>query len=243
MSSRIYSECFFFFFQAEDGIRDATVTGVQTCALPVSLTSSFLTGAAALLRVARARRAAAASAVSSFLPIVEKKLGRFLVGEASSAAAGTVAAGADVVSCVDVPDSWSVESPVTSTGRLRPLRLLRLLLAGLPCAGGVPVFCSWFITDLHWIRGNLQRATVRHQMTARARFQDTCYSTFAALKRRQARTLTKGPAMASRDKLASVVTTVVVEGDSWEPELRGFERWLPVRRARYRRHVREHCRR
>src|SRR5207248_7133988 len=26
---------FFFFFQAEDGIRDRTVTGVQTCALPI----------------------------------------------------------------------------------------------------------------------------------------------------------------------------------------------------------------
>src|SRR5689334_24237614 len=25
----------FFFFQAEDGIRDGTVTGVQTCALPI----------------------------------------------------------------------------------------------------------------------------------------------------------------------------------------------------------------
>src|SRR2546422_2006994 len=28
--------CFFFFFQAEDGIRDVAVTGVQTCALPIS---------------------------------------------------------------------------------------------------------------------------------------------------------------------------------------------------------------
>src|SRR6267143_3573439 len=28
---------FFFFFQAEDGIRGGTVTGVQTCALPISL--------------------------------------------------------------------------------------------------------------------------------------------------------------------------------------------------------------
>src|SRR2546425_13373677 len=28
--------CFFFFFQAEDGIRDKLVTGVQTCALPIS---------------------------------------------------------------------------------------------------------------------------------------------------------------------------------------------------------------
>ena len=28
--------CFVFFFQAEDGIRDIGVTGVQTCALPIS---------------------------------------------------------------------------------------------------------------------------------------------------------------------------------------------------------------
>src|SRR5687767_15275744 len=28
---------FFFFFQAEDGIRDKLVTGVQTCALPISI--------------------------------------------------------------------------------------------------------------------------------------------------------------------------------------------------------------
>src|SRR5690348_18499225 len=27
---------FFFFFQAEDGIRDGRVTGVQTCALPIT---------------------------------------------------------------------------------------------------------------------------------------------------------------------------------------------------------------
>ena len=30
---------FFFFFQAEDGIRDYKVTGVQTCALPISVIS------------------------------------------------------------------------------------------------------------------------------------------------------------------------------------------------------------
>ena len=28
--------CCIFFFQAEDGIRDRLVTGVQTCALPIS---------------------------------------------------------------------------------------------------------------------------------------------------------------------------------------------------------------
>src|SRR2546427_10323827 len=31
----LQSEFAFFFFQAEDGIRDLTVTGVQTCALPI----------------------------------------------------------------------------------------------------------------------------------------------------------------------------------------------------------------
>src|SRR5205823_8303763 len=30
----------FFFFQAEDGIRDKLVTGVQTCALPISMSST-----------------------------------------------------------------------------------------------------------------------------------------------------------------------------------------------------------
>src|SRR3989338_7757126 len=31
---------FSFFFQAEDGIRDGTVTGVQTCALPISFSDT-----------------------------------------------------------------------------------------------------------------------------------------------------------------------------------------------------------
>src|SRR2546425_9264541 len=33
--SRVLIFCFFFFFLAEDGIRDKLVTGVQTCALPI----------------------------------------------------------------------------------------------------------------------------------------------------------------------------------------------------------------
>src|SRR2546421_5451959 len=48
---------FFFFFQAEDGIRDLIVTGVQTCALPISvqrdysvLSQALLAGASAQLR-------------------------------------------------------------------------------------------------------------------------------------------------------------------------------------------------
>src|SRR5205085_6609104 len=31
----LHPSAVFFFFQAEDGIRDLTVTGVQTCALPI----------------------------------------------------------------------------------------------------------------------------------------------------------------------------------------------------------------
>src|SRR5256884_2449377 len=37
MSLRLCGQSdYFFFFQAEDGIRDVAVTGVQTCALPIS---------------------------------------------------------------------------------------------------------------------------------------------------------------------------------------------------------------
>src|SRR2546430_9288613 len=36
--------CVFFFFQAEDGIRDLTVTGVQTCALPIYVPGRARTG-------------------------------------------------------------------------------------------------------------------------------------------------------------------------------------------------------
>src|SRR2546430_12171117 len=36
----------YFFFQAEDGIRDLTVTGVQTCALPIFLDQNIVSAAA-----------------------------------------------------------------------------------------------------------------------------------------------------------------------------------------------------
>src|SRR5207247_4965688 len=40
----IQCSCLFFFFQAEDGIRDPLVTGVQTCALPILNTGPVLLG-------------------------------------------------------------------------------------------------------------------------------------------------------------------------------------------------------
>src|SRR5437868_15400687 len=42
----------FFFFQAEDGIRDRNVTGVQTCALPISLGPALKTYIFSMLALA-----------------------------------------------------------------------------------------------------------------------------------------------------------------------------------------------
>src|SRR2546422_6501427 len=47
-AERVLSECqifLFFFFQAEDGIRDVAVTGVQTCALPIYRAVTFRSAA------------------------------------------------------------------------------------------------------------------------------------------------------------------------------------------------------
>src|SRR2546422_3838159 len=41
LASLVRRSLLFFFFQAEDGIRDVAVTGVQTCALPISLVPVF----------------------------------------------------------------------------------------------------------------------------------------------------------------------------------------------------------
>src|SRR3712207_8567077 len=49
---RLWLVCLeFFFFQAEDGIRDIGVTGVQTCALPISLGEALAEGLEQALRV------------------------------------------------------------------------------------------------------------------------------------------------------------------------------------------------
>src|SRR2546430_7228336 len=59
MSSVILSKgggwrfCLFFFFQAEDGIRDLTVTGVQTCALPIWMRRDVIDTTAAEIDRAR----------------------------------------------------------------------------------------------------------------------------------------------------------------------------------------------
>src|SRR2546426_11133875 len=56
------STFFFFFFQAEDGIRDYKVTGVQTCALPIYFQECVAGGV--LFSVATARAAVAGYVVA-----------------------------------------------------------------------------------------------------------------------------------------------------------------------------------
>src|ERR1051326_2884402 len=218
------------------GVFFATVTGSGFFAdLPSFV--SFLAGVAALLRVARARRAAAASVVSSFLPPkVEKKPGRFLIGGSSAALlmasiCASISAWVEMplvsFSCVASPDSWSVVSPVTRTGRLRSLRLLRLLLVGLPAVGGTPLFCSELMTDLHWIHDTLQRDAARYPVTIHARFQDTYYSRIAGRKRSPATMTTLEQelkrALASMDRRALAVVRAAEKGDRRERQATG--RW------------------
>src|SRR5438034_5260468 len=60
--------CIFFFFQAEDGIRDHCVTGVQTCALPI-LMLRILAAAAALIFASSGLHAQSISRLNSPLPL------------------------------------------------------------------------------------------------------------------------------------------------------------------------------
>src|SRR2546430_16049381 len=68
----IVSFCFVFFFQAEDGIRDLTVTGVQTCALPIYSWGGMLALEYALTRPAGLVSLVLASAPASIPQWVEE---------------------------------------------------------------------------------------------------------------------------------------------------------------------------
>src|SRR5689334_23697482 len=62
---------FIFFFQAEDGIRDGTVTGVQTCALPICTVRSAAAG-----NRARGRRALPHPSLSPADRSEERRVGK-----------------------------------------------------------------------------------------------------------------------------------------------------------------------
>src|SRR5256885_5514346 len=67
---------FFFFFQAEDGIRDYKVTGVQTCALPISGAGGAVRRAAARDADARLSRGAGALPQTPRAQSVERRAQR-----------------------------------------------------------------------------------------------------------------------------------------------------------------------
>ena len=66
--------CLFFFFQAEDGIRDWSVTGVQTCALPLSTSPTV---------VVLSLLAACADVVALSVPVARADVGLLEIGRAS----------------------------------------------------------------------------------------------------------------------------------------------------------------
>src|SRR5690606_40025154 len=69
-----------FFFQAEDGIRDFHVTGVQTCALPI-----FVNESAALKRSpGRGRSVASAWRTSTWVPANRRASGSARTGSSST---------------------------------------------------------------------------------------------------------------------------------------------------------------
>src|SRR2546430_12438202 len=67
-----------FFFQAEDGIRDLTVTGVQTCALPILLARMYWWGKTGRQALPRLRWGSAAGLMR------ERTVATWCVGPASA---------------------------------------------------------------------------------------------------------------------------------------------------------------
>src|SRR5947207_7690636 len=100
----VYVIWFFFFFQAEDGIRDHCVTGVQTCALPIFraeyrpsgeyLGSRSVFGPKVMTRVSpvtdSVRQMRVGGSPSSLSMIVPLKTTRRPSGETSSSAASLI---------------------------------------------------------------------------------------------------------------------------------------------------------
>src|SRR5256885_7306771 len=72
----------FFFFQAEDGIRDYKVTGVQTCALPISPPCTYR---ARRSRGRRPRRRRGGAGCSSWSPPPQASAGESAAARAASA--------------------------------------------------------------------------------------------------------------------------------------------------------------
>src|SRR2546427_9166249 len=106
----------FFFFQAEDGIRDLTVTGVQTCALPISLAADE--AHLDLLEPLRVRAAQLRVAIVALRPDREDGDAQVVVGRAGTQELAQVVALRR--------EETGVERTVRRESRARALRAERL---------------------------------------------------------------------------------------------------------------------
>src|SRR5438874_6464606 len=120
----------FFFFQAENGIRDLYVTGVQTCALPISPPTEI----GARLREALSGAPVSASRLEPFVLDVERARSALPLTRADLEGA-SFAAAVDAL-LVRSADGWSALLPLAAVGSgdLKPgaVAQVRAALAGEP---------------------------------------------------------------------------------------------------------------
>src|SRR5207237_3451855 len=103
-----------FFFQAEDGIRDSSVTGVQTCALPIS--ADELASLQKILQgsdeaFAKARSLVQLSEDSAALDSIQQKL-RALRSSALDAVTQPKAARSEVIVRDYVPQMFAIQEKI-----------------------------------------------------------------------------------------------------------------------------------
>src|SRR2546430_7752388 len=111
----------FFFFQAEDGIRDLTVTGVQTCALPIfdlNLRATFFVSQGAIPHLRRAKGKivniadlAGLEPWPAYVPHCVSKAGVVMLTKAlARALAPDIAVNAVAPGAVLLPEDWDDQS-------------------------------------------------------------------------------------------------------------------------------------
>src|ERR687885_720128 len=121
--------CFFFFFQAEDGIRDHCVTGVQTCALPILLKEEGQNPTGTF----KARGLSAAISRAKELGVTSVALPS--AGNAGSAAAAYAAGGG-----TGIVGMWKAFQELEALGWIGPRRPRMVVVQAAGCAPIVRAF-------------------------------------------------------------------------------------------------------
>src|SRR5258708_9237597 len=121
----------FFFFQAEDGIRDDLVTGVQTCALPISATAAVTGSSQAWIAVTAAVAVAGMIAAGVRMAIARRANPLLdVTGGLLTLAAATTVGTVVPALLIKAGDAWSAwVLQVSSSGQFGQ-RLARLLVLG-----------------------------------------------------------------------------------------------------------------